>query len=104
MRVLCDCYIDEFQTSRGQWYNCRGCCVILSVRVVHFMVAICVYLYGVTHSTCSESELKSAGLCAAAQLRCNIYQMFHVVGILFTVEFGYTCLHLIAHTHRFASV
>jgi hypothetical protein len=62
MRGLCDCYIDEFQTSRGQWYNCRGCCVNLSARIVHFVVAICVYLYGAMHSTCSESELNSVGL------------------------------------------
>jgi hypothetical protein len=78
--------------------------VSLSVRVVHFVGAICVYLYGALYSTCSESELNSAGLSAAAQLPCDISQMLHVVGILFTIEFGYTCLHLIAHTQRFSSL
>jgi hypothetical protein len=101
---LCDYYIDEFKASRCQLYNCCGCCVNLSVRVVHFVGAICVYLYGALHSTCSESELNPAGLCTAAQLPCDIYQMMHVVGILFTIEFGYTCMHLIAHTQRFTSL
>ena len=101
---LCDCYIDEFQTSRGQWYKCRGCCVSLSIRVLHFVGAICVYLYGAVHSTCLECELNSAGVCAAAQLPRDIYQMLQANVFLFTIDYGYTCLHLIAHTLRFTSL
>jgi hypothetical protein len=43
---LCDCYIDKCQTSRGQWYNCRCCCVNLSVKVVHFVGGdLCVFVW-----------------------------------------------------------